>query len=195
MMSGDPQFLSDLGWAYYFIGSIEAANNAFRRSLALDEDNPDAWRGLGWVLARCGESGGPLRRTHGRSRRTDSLLRAPLQEAHRGRAWAYLGEEQFERAHVDFSAAAALTPASDVGSLQDLNRGLGWLALKQDRAGDAQLYFSTPFARSAIGEGQNTTMRWPVSPRLTRRPLHPRPLGARPVPGVRGLARRQPAVI
>ena len=37
MMSGDPQFLSDLGWAYYFVGSMEEANNAFDRSLALDE--------------------------------------------------------------------------------------------------------------------------------------------------------------
>jgi tetratricopeptide (TPR) repeat protein len=140
-MSDDAQFLSDLGWAYYFVGSYEVASDAFDRSLALDQDNPDTWRGLGWVLASRGKRSRAIEAYTRAIGMADPLLRAPLQEAHRGRAWAYFHEAQLERAHEDFSTAVALTHPDDVGSLQDLKRGLGWVALKQDRLSDAQLYF------------------------------------------------------
>jgi tetratricopeptide (TPR) repeat protein len=193
MMSGDPQFLSELGWAYYFVGSMGEANNAFDRSLALDEHNPDAWRGLGWVLARCGERTRAIDAYTQAIGMADSLLRAPLQEAHRGRAWAYLDEDQLERAHADFSAAAALTPASDVGSLQDLNRGLGWLALKQERAGDAQLYFSD--AVRALGDRRGAEYDNAMAG-LSKADARVRSILARlvrgPVPDLRGLAAAGP---
>jgi hypothetical protein len=160
-MSDNAQFLSDLGWAYYFVGSYEVASDAFDRSLALDQDNPDTWRGLGWVLASRGKRSGGIEAYTRAIGMADPLLRAPLQEAHRGRAWAYFHEAQLERAHEDFSTAVALTHPDDVGSLEDSKRGLvGW---RSNRTGWAMRNCTLEAVR-VLGDrrGRNTTTRNPV---------------------------------
>jgi tetratricopeptide (TPR) repeat protein len=150
IMSGHAQFLSDLGWAHYFVGAHQAAVDAFDRSLALDEDNPDAWRGRGWALTNSGRSSLAIASFTRAIALADPLLRTPMQEAYRGRGWSYLHEKQLQRAHEDFSTGLTLTPPGDVSSRQDLIRGLGWLAIKQERWHDAHHHFTE--ATHTLGE-------------------------------------------
>jgi len=184
-MSRHAQFLSDLGWAHYFVGSYQEAVDAFDQSLALDADNPDAWRGRGWALTHSGRTLLAIEAHTRAIALADPSLPTPLQEAYRGRAWAYLHEEQFERAHEDFSTGLTLTHADDVSSRQDLNRGLGWLAVKQERWHDAHHQFTEAIralgerrgpeydnARSGLGRADaalrsalGRTVRGPLSPR------------------------------
>lgn len=117
---------SDIGWAHYLKNRYDEAIKAFDEAVALDSKNNYAMRGRGWAHLQKGNYEHAVRDLSKALEYIDGNDKDSLQEAFRGRGWAYYYlNGNFKKAIEDFSNAIENTDEHNKDILQNLFRGRG----------------------------------------------------------------------
>src|SRR5262245_35607990 len=89
--------------ALQMAGEVDAAADAYRRVIAGDPDNAEAWHGLG----------GARLRAHAYGEASDALLRAVRLRPDEASAWSQLAEALFNLGHVEQAVDACRRASAD----------------------------------------------------------------------------------